>query len=665
MMKKLLLAMGALLLFNILWGQQPRYDKKYADSLIQVLNNPSDDNVAYTASVALIQYYHEKGLFYDAMQYIDRNIILAQQLNNKKFVAKSLHRKGQLFTNLTQYDSAKYYISAAQKTATEIRDTAVMANCYSTLAFLANYQSDYSTATAFLMKAADLLEKTTTPELQQLLPPVYINIGYNLVNENQLHKGIGYTKKALAYSGFAGENRYRTMACLTVCDAYLKLQHNDSARTYLDAAIAVNSHMDNIVIRSMVASTSGSYYTAIADQTKALQSYLLAYAICDSINNDFLKAETAGLVAQLYLQQKNYPLAEHYASAANTIALRLHQFKVAASTFTVLKQIAAANNDYKKALRFAELNKLYADSATNSETQRTTLSLESKYQNQKKEKEIADLSIANAQKEMAVIKRNRLLLIGGISAATLMVLLIFLYRYSKQKQKLAEKEKEMQLQQIAVLEKQQQVISMQSMIQGQETERSRIAKDLHDELGGVFSTVKMYLSTLEHQQPALQQDELFKKSFSMVDTAATEVRRVAHNMMSEVLQKMGLVNAVKDLCDTISASRVLQVSFEVNGMDKRLATNVEIMLYRIIQELLNNIVKHAGAGNAIVQLIRDDNRLSITVEDDGRGFDTAAMNAGTGLETVKSRVNYLAGSITIESSINVGTTVMMEFSLTA
>jgi signal transduction histidine kinase len=247
------------------------------------------------------------------------------------------------------------------------------------------------------------------------------------------------------------------------------------------------------------------------------------------------------------------------------------------------------------------------------------------------------------------------------------VLLGLLYRNSQQKKAAALSEQALQKEQIKFLERQQQVVSLQSMVNGQETERTRIAKDLHDGLGGLFSTVKMYFSTLEHEQEQLKNNALFKKSYEMVDTAATEVRRIAHNMMPEVLLKLGLIQALNDLCGNITASRLLKVSLQVHGMEARLGPTTEIMLFRIVQELLNNIAKHAQATEAIVQFIREDKRLSITVEDNGKGFNASATEMGkqAGLESVKSRVDYLNGHISIESENNIGTTVMMDFLLDA
>jgi two-component system, NarL family, sensor kinase len=135
--------------------------------------------------------------------------------------------------------------------------------------------------------------------------------------------------------------------------------------------------------------------------------------------------------------------------------------------------------------------------------------------------------------------------------------------------------------------------------------------------------------------------------------------------MPEVLMKLGLAPAIQDMCSNISAGKLLQVKLQSYGMSKRLNAPTEIMLYRIIQELLNNIIKHAQATEAIVQFNRDGNRLSVTVEDNGRGFNTqdADDKKHAGLETIKSRVSYLNGNISIDSQQELGTTVIMEFLL--
>jgi two-component system, NarL family, sensor kinase len=450
---------------------------------------------------------------------------------------------------------------------------------------------------------------------------------------------------------------------LSLADAYINLQQITAAKPYLDTAVLLTAKFNNRIIKMLTASSEGFYYDKSGDYKKALTAYHIAYQYADSNNNAYLKAEAADNIAAIYYKQKNYTEATRYATEANKTALSLNHLKVVASTFKTLKNTAEAKGDYKSALHYAEQYKIYADSATNEATQKTTLSLESKYQSQKKEKEIAELKIANAEKELSALKRNRILLIGSISAAAIMLLLGLMYRNSNNKKILAEKEQKLQKEHIKFLEGQQQVISLQSMVNGQEAERTRIAKDLHDGLGGLFSTIKMYFSTLQHEQETLKGNTLFDKSYQLIDTASDEVRRIAHNMMPEVLAKLGLIPAIQDMCSNISSGKLMQVKLQSYGMEQRMNTNTEIMLYRIVQELLSNIIKHAHATEAIVQFNKDVNRLMVTIEDNGIGFKLQDVDdkQHSGLEIIKSRVNYLHGNISIDSKEKIGTTVMMEF----
>jgi two-component system, NarL family, sensor kinase len=129
-----------------------------------------------------------------------------------------------------------------------------------------------------------------------------------------------------------------------------------------------------------------------------------------------------------------------------------------------------------------------------------------------------------------------------------------------------------------------------------------------------------------------------------------------------VLMKVGLVEALQDFANNISSGKLLKVSLQTFGMEKRLNSSTEIMLYRIIQELVNNIIKHAHATEAMIQINREENRLSLVIEDNGRGFDTkeAEEKRSMGMTTVKSRVDYLNGRLTIDSRENIGTTVMID-----
>jgi two-component system, NarL family, sensor kinase len=637
--------------------------QKYIDSLLIIACKAKPDSNSINALSHLQRYYFDRGLIDSTLKYALKTLPIAKKLNIHKSIARTHYNLGLAYTNVSRYDSAEANLTRALALMPLVKDTVMMVNCYNAFAYLSNYQSDYTIAVQYLMKAAALIDQSGSSKIKEWLPQTYGNIGHNLIAEKQIEKGIEYQKKALLISNYPNEARYRVMLHLDIFDAYIQLNKFTLAKSYLDSAIELNRPLDNKVLSGLVANNEGFYYQTIKEYVMALPAYLKAYQLYESIGNNYLKAEVGDNISHLYFKTGNFAPIEKYAREANTIGKQLKQFKVVASTYEVLKKNASRQGDFKNALAYAELYKTYMDSATNQETQKVTLSLESKYQNQKKEREIATLTIANTQKELEVMKRNRFLIVGGIAAIAALVILGLLYKASRQKQLLAEREKKLQLEQIKFLERQQQVVSLQSMINGQETERTRIAKDLHDGLGGLFSTVKMYFSTLQHEAPELKSNDLFQKSYKLVDAASEEVRQIAHNMMPEVLMKLGLANALKDLCDNISAGKLLSVSLEVHGMNKRFNATTEIMLFRIVQELLSNIIKHAHASQVIIQFIRENERLSVVVEDNGSGFNTQEADGKNhaGITTIQSRVNYLNGKMSIDSQKNVGTTIMMDF----
>ena len=158
---------------------------------------------------------------------------------------------------------------------------------------------------------------------------------------------------------------------------------------------------------------------------------------------------------------------------------------------------------------------------------------------------------------------------------------------------------------------------------------------------------------------------VFERSLDMLDTSIKELRRVAHNMMPEMLSKFGLDEALKEYCNTINATKLVTVKYQSLGMDTRLDKSTEIIVFRIVQELLNNIMKHAAATEAFVQLIKEDNRLNVVVEDNGKGFDAVLTetNKGAGWVNIRSRVDYLKGQLDIHSETGKGTLVNIEFNV--
>jgi signal transduction histidine kinase len=273
------------------------------------------------------------------------------------------------------------------------------------------------------------------------------------------------------------------------------------------------------------------------------------------------------------------------------------------------------------------------------------------------EKFAAQLREAEIERQELVIGQQRQrsqMLWLGIGFLGLLSMGIFLLLRSRLK---FQKSEALRLQterkaEVRALKQEAEVNGLRNMIEGQEVERKRVAKDLHDGLGGLLATVKARLSTEAPMAVAASQ---------LLDRACTEVRRIAHNMMPQTLALSGLSGSVRDMVDQLNM-RGLETELEIVGQpDLRLNEDGQAMILRILQELTHNVVKHAKADKLFLQLIDQPNQLMLTVEDDGVGFSSkgAGTDSGIGLENIDSRVAYLKGEIQYDSSPGHGTTVTL------
>ena len=199
---------------------------------------------------------------------------------------------------------------------------------------------------------------------------------------------------------------------------------------------------------------------------------------------------------------------------------------------------------------------------------------------------------------------------------------------------------------------------MNAMVTGQEKERNRIAKDLHDGLGSLLATIKYQFESMV-QKVTLNPSQEVKKTGWLIDNACTEVRRIAHNMMPETLVHFRLVPAVEDFLDQIREAG-LQVHIENMGLEDRLNLDQESMLYRIIQEALQNVLNHAQAEKVILQFSKFHDHIYIVIEDNGIGMDLQSAKEGLGMANIRSRVDYLGGELKVESTTGVGTTLTLK-----
>jgi len=347
--------------------------------------------------------------------------------------------------------------------------------------------------------------------------------------------------------------------------------------------------------------------------------------------------------AQQYKLKGDYIEAIKLYQKADSIPLNENISKTKIVFYTNLSETYLLNKDYKNASYYLDkLNKL--KDSTNDTKQNIAISeIKEQYDNEK-------LRADNLESE-SKRKQNKNLLIGALAVIAFGSITAFLLqKNTRKKQKLAEQEKALETQKLATVLKEQELVSIDAMIEGQEKERQRIANDLHDDLGGLMATVKLHFNVLKEKQTP----ELFDKTTNLLDEAYQKIRSIAHTKNSGVIAKQGLLKAVQNMADKISVSNTIQVDVIDHGLENRLENSLELTIFRIIQELITNVIKHAHATKAHIHLTNHDDALNIMIEDNGKGFNPSQIttkNKGMGISSIDKRVAHLQGTMTIESEL--------------
>lgn len=197
-----------------------------------------------------------------------------------------------------------------------------------------------------------------------------------------------------------------------------------------------------------------------------------------------------------------------------------------------------------------------------------------------------------------------------------------------------------------------------------EKERKRLAEDLHDDMGPILSTIKLYLSMLHEPPP--EDKPILQKVAGLLDNAIAEIRVISQNLLPVALQNRGLHEAICELAAQVNSSKNIHIYVDSKIPGVKFDEGTEIAVFRVIHELLNNILKHAKAAEVHIRLQVDNNNLKILVKDNGQGFDYAAMravrsdNKGLGLKSITNRVNMLQGKVSYTSEPGKGTEVNIE-----
>lgn len=407
--------------------------------------------------------------------------------------------------------------------------------------------------------------------------------------------------------------------------------------------------------RQLIATNTGQLFLLQGNPQQALSYFKDAQVLCRSSTNPYNTVPNVLGLGKAYAALKQHKLAEKNLLEALDISQKK---KVADGEMEALQQLSkvyAATGDYEKAYQYRLAFDAKEDDIRSAAKVKEIRNLEVKYSIAEKDRQIAEGKLQIVQQQKNIGRKDSW--IYGITTGSFMLLFtgFIAYRSLRYKQR-------NQKNQIQLLQQEKEINQLKALMQGEEKERKRIAHELHDGIGGMLAAVKMNFAAFKKKHEPYHDPEELGQLLNMLDDTSDEVRKAAHNLMPSILLKHTLAEALITYCSYINARGSLNIRFQEYQVPQELPKDFELMVYRTTQELIQNILKHAGATMAVIELEYRDGNFNVTVEDNGKGFDTRqAASQGYGLQNIAFKVQALKGHISIESAPGKGTTISIKF----
>jgi len=618
----------------------------------------------------------------------------------KAYTHLDIARAASGLDSIKAYDNAKTALSFFKKGT----DSFGLARAYATMGYVVFDYSEMALSENYYKKAKNLLEKQmktdSSKKLTSLWADTALNLAASIGNQGRNDEELSYltdlapvVKKyenykvlalinsniaitffnngdqVKAYQYFKGneENYERTNSYsqfatdrLIFSSCLMSLDSLDTAKKELDRAKKILEKTPDSPRWHLYHQQIGEYYSKKGDYNAALAAY--------DFSTDLIKEKKYyGALPQQYLEY-----VELYKLMGNSAKEKEYMFKFYETTsgkndsdalygLQELAKYEYNDKNYQKGMKYAISFFTINDSVKRNEIIQETARLEQLYQKEKRDREIAELQILNDRTDLNLEKKKSQNYLLFILIGSLLFLLFSGYLTYRNRQKKALLTQKIQEQEIQALKSEQERNLFGVMMEGVEQERKRLAADLHDGLGGRLSGISIKLSKLAEIDKVKKAAPELNDILGNIDDSLQELRGVARNLMPETLLKYGLKAALEDYCSTLKykdTNIVLQYYSTKDIEDK----STKLTIYRIIQELINNALKHAQATEILVQFIHEKGKVDITVEDDGIGFDNNKLNQenGLGLANLKNRVNFLNGQMDVRSVINEGTSVNIQ-----
>lgn len=620
--------------------------KDYKDSLTYLLTQQITDSIKARAGFLLADEWSYTDTL-KAKQFLEQ----ARKFSGKNKYLQGLYYfyGGQVFFEIDKRQAEKLYLKADSLLGKfETAESYYFrAKAWHNYGACRQHDDDSKTMLAVLInKAIPLAIKSGNKEY---LATNYADVGLIFMNQWQYDKAATYYDKAISILKLTTQTK------------------PGSTGIYIDA-VSNLLYMDNLVdakklieiTRPMVKpgtdleigfySNEAIYYRKSKQYAKSLSRLDKALSTANKLENDYL------VEGVMFLKYKSLTAMGNYGQAKNVLlhivnnkTMKFNQNSL--MHYDELAQTFVRLGDMKSAYKWQKEYSTLLDSTSKRQLNKEINALEIKFHNSENQKRIGDLNTANIKAKLEA-KNTKLLvwLTGSASLFLFATVISILFFYRNDKRSSAQKA---------------QIKLTKAMVKAQDVERTRVARDLHDGLGGMLTMVKLNLEDFAHENRNVAVTGL-TEIVSQLSGSVKELRRISHNMMPEMLLQQGLEASLNDLCK-LQENKNLHVDFQFLNIQSSMLTEEQITIYRIIQELLANVVKHSGAKNVYLQCAQHGSLFFITIEDDGKGFavDPLTQVHGIGLNNIRSRVAYLQGKIEFLSAEQQGTSINIELNVTS
>lgn len=620
-------------------------DSLYA-SLPPVLKDTSDINRYLKVAKAFIDFN------FDSTQNLaSKAVKKSESLAYTSGLIRGINLLGNCAQRKGDFEEAMKHYEQVKAMALEAEDDKGMAMALNNIGIIYTQGGQYNRALAAYFEAIDYEKKIDN---QKGIAEGYNNVGVVHYHMGDMENTLAYLKKSILISESLNDYQILKKGYMNVGAIHLYRKEYDEALRYFGKGLDIAKELSDLADITIAYHNMANVYDEMGNYKKSEELYLQALGIHEKFGNRRGVALEYNNLGSLFKNQKKFSRALEYFQKSIAISSQAGFLKILESSYAGLSELYASQNQHKRAyeslLVFIDLK----DSLINEENAKAFAELRTKYETAEKEKALAEeqikteqLTAEKAQAELTAEKRTRLifLLLAGI-----IIILLSSFAVIQRNKRKVQAEKDAAL----IRERDR---GTQAVFTAQEEERKRISKDLHDGVGQQLSGIKMAFQKLgkelKHQVPERSQE--IDKLSEIISESADEVRSISHQMMPKALSQFGLVEALEDLLNKAFSLSEIEYQFEYFGITERFKEQIEISLYRIVQELVNNIIKHSQATKVHVQLFKNQGKLILIVEDNGKGIGKDLSSDGHGLLNIKTRLNPIHGEINLEPSPGSGT----------